>query len=60
MDHRTEVTTHQEERDSARDRGVARARGVALDTSASVIDRGGHCRRSRRFPTGRRPTCSAH
>ncbi|MEU2842201.1 AMP-binding protein [Streptomyces sp. NPDC007076] len=40
MDHRTEVTTHQEERDSARDRGVARARGVALDTPASVIDRG--------------------
>ncbi|MFE3946388.1 carboxylic acid reductase [Streptomyces sp. NPDC059118] len=40
MGHHAEVTTHQEEWDSARARLAARDRGVALDTLASVIDRG--------------------
>ncbi|MFD9424358.1 MULTISPECIES: AMP-binding protein [unclassified Streptomyces] len=40
MDHRAEVTTHQEEWDASRARLAARDRSVALDTLASVIDRG--------------------
>ncbi|MFF4749676.1 carboxylic acid reductase [Streptomyces sp. NPDC002514] len=38
--HRPEATAHQEELESARARLAARGRGVALDTLASVVDRG--------------------
>ncbi|MFI9310625.1 carboxylic acid reductase [Streptomyces triculaminicus] len=38
--HRSEITAHQEELDSARGRLAAQDRGVTLDTLASVIDRG--------------------
>ncbi|QSY49618.1 MULTISPECIES: carboxylic acid reductase [Streptomyces] len=38
--HRSEITAHQEELDSARGRLAAQDRGVTLDTLASVMDRG--------------------
>ncbi|GAA2475099.1 thioester reductase domain-containing protein [Actinocorallia cavernae] len=40
LGHRPEVTAHQEDLAAARDRLAAHGRGAALDTLASVIDRG--------------------
>ncbi|MFG2226520.1 carboxylic acid reductase [Streptomyces sp. NPDC048644] len=50
--HRPEVTAHREQLDSARGRLAAQGRGVALDTLASLIERGSTLPPAPRSPEG--------